>query len=137
MVKATVSIPGGRLSDRLGGKAVVMGGWTIYVLAYCGFAFLAGAGWTWFLFVVYGRYYLTEGVLKAYVADVVLPRQRGGAYGIFNFVISVTVLPASLLMGLMWDTVGVRAAFLIGAGLALAAVLTLSVAPRGDAVPGR
>ncbi|MBC7246336.1 MAG: MFS transporter [Actinobacteria bacterium] len=133
VVKATVSIPGGRLSDRLGRKRVIVAGWSIYVLAYCGFAFLTGAGWIWLLFVVYGFYYLTEGVLKAYVADVVPTRQRGSAYGIFNFVISVTVLPASLLMGLLWDTVGARPAFLVGAGLALVAMLVLSVAPRGGA----
>lgn len=137
VVKATVSIPGGRLSDRLGRKKVILAGWSIYVLAYSGFAFLTGAGWIWLLFVVYGFYYLTEGVLKAYVADIVPPRQRGSAYGIFNFVISVTVLPASLLMGLLWDTVGARLAFLIGAGLALAAMFVLSVSPRGDAARDR
>lgn len=137
VVKATVAMPGGRLSDRLGRKTVIIAGWSIYVLAYCGFAFLSGAGWIWLLFVIYGFYYLTEGVLKAYVADVVSPRQRGMAYGIFNFVVSVTVLPASLLMGILWDTVGARLAFLIGAGLALAAMLILAVAPRGDTAQGR
>ncbi len=139
VVKAAVSIQGGALSDRLGRKKVILGGWAIYVMSYVGFAFLAGPSWIWFLFVVYGFYYVTEAVQKAFVADLVPPELRGRAYGIFNATISVTVLPASLLMGLLWDAVGPRYAFLTGAGLALAAMAVLGLAVREgrDALPVR
>jgi len=130
VVKAAVSIQGGILSDRLGRKKVVLGGWAIYVLAYTGFAFLVGPGWIWILFVVYGFYFMTDAVLKAFVADLVPANLRGRAFGIFNFTISVTVLPASLLMGLLWDTVGPGYAFLVGAVLALAAMVILAVAVK-------
>lgn len=130
VVKAAVSIRGGILSDRLGRKKVILGGWAIYVLAYAGFAFLEGPAWIWMLFVVYGFYYMTEAVLKAFVADLVPPELRGRAFGIFNFTVSVTVLPASLLMGLLWDTAGPRYAFLVGAALALAAMAVLAAAVR-------
>ncbi len=130
VVKAGVSIPGGSLSDRFGRRRVVFLGWGIYCLAYTGFAFLNGAAWTWLLFAFYGLYYLTEGVLKAFVADMVPPELRGSAYGIYNFTVSITVLPASLMMGLLWSTVGPRVAFLAGAGLALAASLILAAVPR-------
>ena len=115
MVKA-VSIRGGVLSDRLGRKGVILGGWAIYVLAYAGFAFLEGPAWMWMLFVFYGFYYMTDAVLKAFVADLVPAALRGRAFGIYNFTVSITVLPASLLMGLLWDTAGPRYAFLVGAG---------------------
>jgi MFS family permease len=127
VVKAGVSIPGGALSDRQGRKKVILGGWIIYALAYTGFAFLAGPMWIWFLFVVYGFYYVTEAVQKAFVADLVPADLRGTAYGIFNFTISVTVLPASLLMGLLWETIGSRYAFLVGAALAAIAMGILAV----------
>jgi len=130
VVKAAVSIPGGALSDRLGRKGVILAGWTIYALAYTGFAFLEGPVWIWFLFVVYGFYYMTEAVQKAFVADLVSPELRGTAYGIYNFTISVTVLPASLLMGLLWDTVGSRYAFLVGAGLAVTAMLIFTATAK-------
>jgi MFS family permease len=130
VVKAAVSIPGGALSDRLGRKKIILVGWTIYALAYGGFAFLGGPVWIWFLFVVYGFYYMTEAVLKAFVADLVPPNLRGTAYGIYNFTVSVTVLPASLLMGLLWDTVGSRYAFLVGAALAVTAMIALAVSVR-------
>jgi MFS family permease len=127
VVKAAVSIPGGSLSDRLGRKKLILGGWTIYAMAYAGFAFLEGPEWIWFLFVVYGFYYVTEAVQKAFVADLVPPELRGTAYGIFNFTVSVTVLPASLLMGVLWDTIGSRFAFLTGAVLAIAAMVVLAL----------
>ncbi len=130
VVKAAVSIRGGVLSDRLGRKGVILGGWAIYVLAYAGFAFLEGPAWMWMLFVVYGFYYMTEAVLKAFVADLVPAALRGRAFGIYNFTVSITVLPASLLMGLLWDTAGPRYAFLVGAGLALAAMAVLAGAVR-------
>jgi MFS family permease len=130
VVKAAVSIQGGVLSDRLGRKGVILGGWAIYVLTYAGFAFLTGPTWIWVLFVSYGFYYVTEAVLKAFVADLVPADLRGRAYGIFNFTISVTVLPASLLMGLLWDTAGPRFAFLVGSALALAAMAVLAIAVK-------
>lgn len=130
VVKAGVSIPGGALSDRLGRRRVVFLGWGIYFLAYTGFAFFRGYALTWLLFVVYGFYYLTEGVLKAFVADMVPSELRGSAYGVYNFTVSVTVLPASLLMGFLWSTLGARYAFLTGAALALLATLILALAPR-------
>ena len=135
VVKAAVSIQGGVLSDRLGRKKVIIGGWAVYVLAYGGFAFLAGPTSIWILFVLYGFYFVTEAVLKAFVADLVPPDIRGTAYGIYNFTISITVLPASLLMGLLWDTVGPRYAFLVGAGLAMTAILILALAVREGRKP--
>ena len=102
---------------------MILAGWGTYVLAYTGFALIAGQAWIWFLFVFYGFYYVTEAVLKAFVADLVAPELRGTAYGIFNFTISVTVLPASLMMGFLWDSAGPKYAFLVGAGLAFLAIL--------------
>ncbi len=130
VVKAAVAIPGGALSDRIGRKKVILAGWAVYVLAYTGFALLEGYSWIWLLFVFYGFYYVTEAVERAFVADLVPPGLRGTAYGIFNFTISVTILPASLLMGLLWDTVGSSYAFLVGAGLALTAMAVLALAVR-------
>jgi len=132
VVKAAVSIPGGELSDRVGRKRVILSGWAIYALAYLGFAFLEGYAWIWLLFVIYGFYYVTEAVEKALVADLVPAELRGTAYGIYNFTVSVTILPASLLMGLLWDTMGSRYAFVVGAALALAAMFIFALAAKED-----
>ncbi len=125
VVKAIANIQGGSLSDRIGRKRVLLLGWFIYFLAYLGFAITRSAGWFWFLLVLYGLYYMTEAAGKALVADLVPVYLRGTAFGIYNFVVSISLLPASLLMGLLWQTIGARYAFLLGSSLAALACLIL------------
>ena len=102
-----LSGPLGALSDRIGRRKLIIGGWFAYGLVYLGFA-LAQAGWQiWMLFGLYGIFYAsTEGVAKALVADLVPESQRGTAYGLFNAAIGITALPASLLAGLLWQGAG-------------------------------
>ena len=124
--------PLGALSDKVGRRKLIIGGWLAYGLVYLGFA-LAGAGWQiWFLFGLYGIYYAaTEGVAKAFVADLVPDAQRGTAYGLFNAAIGLTALPASVIAGLLWQGVGswngfgASAPFFFGAALAGTASLLL------------
>ncbi|MGQ9502158.1 MAG: MFS transporter [Anaerolineae bacterium] len=133
LVYALVSGPAGALSDRMGRRRLILGGWLVYSAIYLGFAL---AETTWHvvaLFISYGLYYgLTEGVARALVADMVPAEQRATAYGLFSAVVGLTVLPASLIAGVLWQGIGdwqgwgVRAPFLFGAGLALLAVLLMT-----------
>jgi len=125
-VYAAASIPLGSLSDRIGREKVIMLGWLAYALAYFGFA-LADTAWqAWLLFAFYGLYYATtEGVAKAFVADMVGSEQRGRAYGIYNTAIGLVALPASFIAGILWDKVSPAAPFYFGASFALAAFLAL------------
>lgn len=126
VVKAVSSMPGGALSDLIGRKKVIIGGWIMYALVYAAFAFSSSAWQAWALFALYGVYFgLTEGVEKAFVADLVKPEMRGLAYGVFNCAIGIGALPASIIMGILWHRVSPMAAFLFGAGLALLSSLLL------------
>ena len=88
----------------------------------------------WALFLIYGIYFgLCEGVEKALVADLVRPEQRGTAFGLYNLAFSVTVWPASLLMGMMWTWRGPRIAFLLSAVLGTLAAALLGLLVRGGA----
>ena len=124
--------PLGALSDRIGRRKLIIGGWLAYALVYLGFA-SAQSGWqVWMMFGLYGIYYAaTEGVAKAFVADLVPDAQRGTAYGMFNAAIGITALPASLLAGLLWQGAwtwagfGPSAPFFFGAALAFFASLLL------------
>jgi MFS family permease len=129
IVKVLVSLIGGDLSDRLGRKRLIVAGWVWYAAVYLGFAFVSSATEAWALFLLYGVYFgLAEGAEKALVADLVAPELRGTAFGLYNLAFGVTVLPASLLMGVVWQWHGPRAAFAVSAGLgALAATLMLFV----------
>jgi MFS family permease len=125
--------PLGAWSDKVGRRRLMLIGWLAYGLVYLGFAF-SQTGWqVWLLFGLYGLYYAaTEGAAKALVADLVPQAQRGTAYGLFNAAIGLTVFPASLIAGLLWQGIGSwtgfgpSAPFFFGALMALLAGLLFS-----------
>lgn len=122
--KTIFSIPGGGLSDRIGRRSVMIIAWTVYGLVYLGFAFASKAYHIWLLFFIYGLFFgLSEGTERAWVADLVEESKRGTAYGVYHFFIGMATLPASLLMGLLWKTIGVQWAFSFGAVMALISAL--------------
>jgi len=129
VVKASLSVYGGALSDRVGRKAVIVAGWGVYAIVYLGFAMAeSGAvlvGW----FLAYGIYFgLAEGTEKALVADLAPAAARGTAFGFYNAALGVGALLASVIFGLLYDRLGHGVAFATGAALAaLAAVLLMLV----------
>jgi len=126
--KVLSSLLGGDLSDRLGRKRLIVSGWILYAAVYAGFAYATNQASLWILFLVYGIYFgLAEGAEKALVADLVRPEQRGTAYGLYNLAFGITVFPASLLMGTIWDWKGPAAAFLVSAFMGATAAMLLLI----------
>jgi MFS family permease len=142
LVYALVSTPAGSLSDRIGRRRLIVGGWLVYAAIYLGFA-LAGAGWhVWMLYALYGVYYgLAYGTAKAMVADIVPETLRGTAYGTYNAVLGVLDLPASLIAGILWQGIGSwegfgpSAPFFFGAAMALAAAMLMALVMEQDGSP--
>ena len=121
---ATISLPAGMLSDRVGRKRVITLGWFIYALVYLGFAVASSIWQIWLLFACYGIYYgIVEGVARAFVADLVPEQKRGTAYGLYHGVVGLSLLPASLIAGWLWDTISPATPFFFGATLAFLAML--------------
>lgn len=121
---AAISLPAGKLSDRLGRRRVIAFGWGVYALAYLGFALATDLWQVWLLFASYGIYYgVAEGVARAFVADLVPEEKRGTAYGLYHGVVGLTLLPASLIAGWMWQAYSPAAPFFFGAGLAFLAMI--------------
>ena len=107
LVYAAISGPAGALSDRVDRRRLIVAGWLIYALLYLGFACARSGPQAWVLMTLYGLYYgLTEGVARAYVSDLVAPENRGTAYGLFNAVVGMAAMPASLVAGLLWQGLG-------------------------------
>ena len=128
---AVTSLPAGMLSDKVGRQRVIILGWFIYALVYLGFALASNIWQVWLLFACYGIYYgIVEGVARAFVADLITEEKRGTAYGLYHGVVGLTLLPASLIAGWLWDTVNPAAPFYFGAGLAFIAMLSMMALVR-------
>ena len=126
VVKTASSVVGGAWSDRLGRRHVIGLGWLLYAAVYAAFALTDSAPLLIVVFLIYGLYFgLTEGVEKAWVADLAPASGRGNAFGIYNAVIGVGALGASLLFGYIWTHGSPQAAFYTGAAFALAATALL------------
>jgi MFS family permease len=123
VVYALASWPAGRLSDRIGRKALLVVGYLTYGIVYVGFA-LASPLQLWGLFATYGMYIaLTEGVEKALVSDIAPTDLRATLIGLHATFTGIGLLPASVLAGFLWNAFGAPATFYFGGAMgALAAV---------------
>ncbi len=141
LVYSAISGPAGALSDRVGRRRLLVGGWLAYAALYLGFALVIDAWQIWVCYALYGVYYgVTEGTAKALVADLVAPAQRGTAYGLFSAAVGIAALPASVIAGVLWQGAfgwsgwGASAPFLFGALMALGGVIIFvwaGVSPQG------
>lgn len=134
LVYTLISTPAGSLSDRIGRRKLIVGGWLAYAVIYLGFG-LARTGWhVWTLYALYGVYYgMAYGTAKALVADLVPMELRGTAYGTYNAVLGILDFPASVIAGVLWQGAfgwsgfGASAPFLFGAALALVAAVAMAL----------
>jgi len=135
IVSAFTAIPAAALSDRLGRRALLAAGWTIYAMTYA----LLGTGWVenrlafYVLVAVYGLFFgFTESVERAWVADLAPKEQAGRAYGWFGVVVGLSALPASFGFGWAWDRWGSQVPFMASAVIALfSTALLFAFLPKG------
>lgn len=126
MTASILSMPFGKLSDRIGRKKLLVPGYLAFSLCYLGFAFASSQWMMVLVFVLYGAYTaMIAGVERAFVAEISPPELKGTMLGLHSTVAGIALLPASILAGFLWDAFGSTAPFLFGAALSLAAALIL------------
>jgi len=125
VVYSVASTPAGMLADRFGPRRVYAAGVALYVLVYAGFAVNSSRAAVWILFAVYGLYIaLTDSVARALVGSFVTDeRQAAGIYGLLQTVVSVGLVLASVVGGVLWSLVGSWATFAFASACAAAALV--------------
>jgi len=133
LIITLVATPAGSLSDRVGRRRLIIGGWLVYAAIYFGFALAQSTWQVWLLYITYGLYFgLAFGTTNAMVADLVPENLRGTAYGTYIAVIGLLACPATFIAGLLWQGIGSwpgfgpSAPFIFGGALALIAALLMA-----------
>jgi MFS family permease len=125
-VAAVFGTPLSGLSDRFGRVRLIVTGWLVYAGFYVALGLNGHPVTLWPLFAVYGLFMaFTEGAEKALVADLAPEHARGTAFGWFHLVSGITLLPASLIFGMLWHAFGPATAFVAGAACSIASALLL------------
>lgn len=136
VVSVIAAIPAGSLSDRIGKEKLLIAGFLVYAVVYLFFGMNVGEGALIILFALYGLYSAaTDGIQKAFVADLTDPKRKGTALGIYNAMLGITLLPASIIAGILYDRVNSSVPFWFGAAMsALATLLMIIFSIKGRAV---
>jgi MFS family permease len=127
VVSVFASIPVGSLADRVGKEKILIVGFLIYAVVYYGFGITTSTGAIIALFALYGLYSAaTDSIQKAFISDMIDKNKKGTGLGIYNALLGITLLPASLIAGSLYDKVNSSVPFYFGAATAaISAILML------------
>lgn len=127
-VSVILAIPIGKLSDKIGREKLIIIGFIIYAIVYYLFGRFNNFSIFILLFILYGVYSaFTDGSQKAMISDIISPDMKGTGFGIYHSVLGITLLPASLIAGLLYDKVNANAPFYFGSVMALLASLLMVI----------
>ncbi len=123
-----LAIPLGKLSDKIGREILIIFGFIIYAIVYFIFGKFNNINIFIFSFILYGFYSaLTDGSQKAIISDIIQKDLKGTGFGIYHAIIGITLLPASLIAGLLYDKVNSNAPFYFGSTMALIATILMII----------
>ena len=121
-----VSLPFGKLSDRIGRKKVMILAFIFWGMVCLSFILFHAS---WAIAVTFVLYGLHRGALdtvqKTFVAELCPEAYRASSLGGFQMVIGLCALPASLIAGLLWDKLGILSPFYFSLGLTILSSLLL------------
>jgi MFS family permease len=128
-----LAVPFGRLADRAGRHAVLLGGYGLLALVYTLLIATpdAGLGMLALTIALLGGYYAaTEGVLTAMAAAALPSKHSGSGLAVLATATNLSRFTASVLFGWLWMTLGVSTATLAGLAGLVAAIVCAAVVLR-------
>ena len=131
VVYAASAFPIGSFADKVSKRKMIGVGYFLFALMCAGFIFASSPVHAVLLFALYGVFNsINETVARAYVSNVAQEERRGTALGAFHAATGLAQLPASVLMGALWQSFGAPVAFAYGGVCALAACALLFISSR-------
>ena len=132
LVSVVLAIPIGTLSDKIGKEKILLFGYMIYAIVYFGFGITSSIEVIVFLFALYGLYSATtDGIQKAFISDSVDSNKQGTGLGIYNALLGITLLPASMIAGVLYDKVNSSVPFYFGAVTSVVSAILLFIMTKG------
>lgn len=126
MVYSVFAYPAGAAADRLSARKLLAFGLGLLVVADVILAVAASPPLAFLGVAFWGLHMaFTQGLLSKLVADTAPSELRGTAFGVFNLVSGVVLLPASVIAGSLWSVYGAPAPFIAGALFAALAAMGL------------
>ncbi len=120
------SYPFGKLSDRIGRKPVLMLSFLLWAGVCVSFLAFQNHLIIILTFVLYGMHKgALEPVQKTLVSELAPSEFRASCLGGFQMVVGLCALPASLIAGVLWESLGTFAPFYLSLVLALISCILL------------
>jgi hypothetical protein len=108
---------------------VFAAGIAVFGIAYLGLGLADSSGWVWVLLPLYGAFTaLTDGVGKAWIADLLPASSIGTGLGFYYGITGMCALIAGVWAGLAWD--GGTVPLVISGSVALVLSLVVALSPR-------
>lgn len=133
-IAAILSIPFGRLADRIGRKPVLLLSFACWIIVALLFILFRSPTVVIVAFILYGIHIASlEPVQKALAAELAPKDLVASTLGGYQMVIGLVSLPASLIAGALWDRYGIAAPYTLSLILTIMAGFLLLFLKDGSA----
>lgn len=127
ITSAVLAFPFGKRSDKIGRKRLLVAGYLVFALVYLGFAVVTSKLTLVIVFILYGFYTaMVAGVERAFIAEIAPLDMKGTMLGLHSTLVGIALLPASVIAGVLWNSIGSFAPFAFGAMLSILAAVLLT-----------